>query len=63
MQTTNSQTNSAGNYELPTAQLIYVEDLNPDMDRKLAKTVLTPYFQSVFSDLSLRSTPPSKTDI
>jgi hypothetical protein len=48
---------------LPQTKLIYVEDLNPAMDQQLAKTVLTPYFGSVFSDLCLRSAPPTKDQL
>ena len=54
---------SAARRELPAAQLIYVEDLTPQMDNELAKSILTPYFQSVFSDLCLRSAPPAKGQI
>lgn len=42
------------------ATLIYMEDLAPEMDRQLSKTVLTPYFKGVFADLALRSTPLPK---
>ncbi len=49
--------------ELPSTQLIYVEDLTPTMDSELAKSVLTPYLQSVHSDLCLRSAPPAKGQI
>jgi len=38
--------------------LIYLEDLSDELEKKFVKFHLRPYFLSVFADLSLRSSAP-----
>lgn len=41
--------------------LIYVEDLSPDLQAKFIESCFNPYFKNVFADLVLRSSPcPNK---
>jgi len=42
--------------------LIYLEDLSDELEKKFVKFHLKPYFLSVFADLSLRSSAPPKND-
>ena len=42
------------------AQLIFLEDLNEEMDKKFTKLILQPHLKAIFTDLSLRSSQPPK---